>query len=315
MALPMIETGYKPEFGLGAVYQGFNAANADMSAEEELVKQFLANQRERQMQPLDIRKANLTNEGMVFDNMKKSLEGHQSQAMNTPELLQAFVADKQAGFNKNIRQDELDGLLHRFRKDAVPSQGQTLVADAGADAQLAGERQRILAMPDGPERRAAAEQYSRNVATRGYTPEFWGKNEVENTKGYWDLEKTGIMASAQRDAAHAGGKAAWAQALPVVRQELSSLEDKLTKLNNNALGDLIEQAVVTRGIPKGTQAYEDAKKTVKTEWRTQLEKELKAARENYNTVLQASGLFNSGTPVPASTSNSSSSSGRVIKLD
>ena len=53
----MIETGYKPEFGLGAVYQGFNAANADMSAQEELIKQFLANQREQQMQPLDIDKA------------------------------------------------------------------------------------------------------------------------------------------------------------------------------------------------------------------------------------------------------------------
>ncbi len=50
----MIETGYKPEFGLGAMYQGFNAANADQSAELELVKQFLANQREQQMQPLDV---------------------------------------------------------------------------------------------------------------------------------------------------------------------------------------------------------------------------------------------------------------------
>lgn len=54
MALPEISTGYKPEFGLGALYQGFNAGNADMSAQEELLKQFLANQREQQMQPLDV---------------------------------------------------------------------------------------------------------------------------------------------------------------------------------------------------------------------------------------------------------------------
>jgi hypothetical protein len=51
MALPTIDTGYKPEFGLGAVYQGFNAANAEQGAELELIKQFLANQREQQMQP------------------------------------------------------------------------------------------------------------------------------------------------------------------------------------------------------------------------------------------------------------------------
>ena len=53
MALPMIETGYKPEFGLGAMYQGFNAANADQSAELELVKQFLANQHAQVQNPLD----------------------------------------------------------------------------------------------------------------------------------------------------------------------------------------------------------------------------------------------------------------------
>ena len=65
MALPTIDTGYKPEFGLGAVYQGFNAANAEQGAELELIKQFLANQREQSMQPLDITKAQLTNDGCV----------------------------------------------------------------------------------------------------------------------------------------------------------------------------------------------------------------------------------------------------------
>lgn len=49
-----ISTGYKPEFALGALYQGMNAANQNMSAEEELIKQFLANQRELQTQPIDI---------------------------------------------------------------------------------------------------------------------------------------------------------------------------------------------------------------------------------------------------------------------
>lgn len=49
----MIETGYKPEFGLGALYQGFNAGNADQSAQEELLKQFLANQHAQVQNPLD----------------------------------------------------------------------------------------------------------------------------------------------------------------------------------------------------------------------------------------------------------------------
>ena len=56
MALPQIETGYKPEFGLGALYQGFNAANADQSAQEEIIKQFLANQQSQVMNPLDVQR-------------------------------------------------------------------------------------------------------------------------------------------------------------------------------------------------------------------------------------------------------------------
>jgi len=54
MAFAQIDTGYKPEFSLGALYQGFNAGNADQMAQEELIKQFLANQREQQMQPTDV---------------------------------------------------------------------------------------------------------------------------------------------------------------------------------------------------------------------------------------------------------------------
>ena len=147
MALPMIETGYKPEFGLGAVYQGFNAANADNSAELEIIKQFLANQREQQMQPLDIKKAQLTNEGMVFDNMVKGLQGAQANIQNTPEQLKLFAQDKTAGYNKNIRQDEIDGLLQPFKREMAPLQGQRQVNDANSDAVLSVMQNEIINMP------------------------------------------------------------------------------------------------------------------------------------------------------------------------
>lgn len=53
MAFNPIETNYKPNFGLGAYYQGINAANAKQLTEEDILKAFLANQREEQQQPLD----------------------------------------------------------------------------------------------------------------------------------------------------------------------------------------------------------------------------------------------------------------------
>lgn len=53
MAISQIETGYKPEFALGAMYQGENAANADMNNKLEFIKQYLANQHAQVQNPLD----------------------------------------------------------------------------------------------------------------------------------------------------------------------------------------------------------------------------------------------------------------------
>ena len=54
MAFQEISTGYKPEFTLGGLYQGYNAANAEEIDKQEMIKAYLANQREQQMQPLDV---------------------------------------------------------------------------------------------------------------------------------------------------------------------------------------------------------------------------------------------------------------------
>ena len=83
MPITPIETGYKPEFALGALYQGINAANAEQASQEDLIKQFLANQREQQMQPLDIQAAQL---GIPV----KQLAANQAEAMNNPEGINAW---------------------------------------------------------------------------------------------------------------------------------------------------------------------------------------------------------------------------------
>lgn len=86
MALPEISTGYKPEFGLGALYQGFNAGNADQSAQEEIIKQFLANQRSQQMNPLDVTRLQ---QQITMDKYKES-----------PEY-QQYMSDTQRGQSKS----------------------------------------------------------------------------------------------------------------------------------------------------------------------------------------------------------------------
>ena len=60
MGFQNIETGYKPEFGLGAVFAGINAGNNDQMAQLEILKQFLANQHAQNQNPIDEAQAQQT---------------------------------------------------------------------------------------------------------------------------------------------------------------------------------------------------------------------------------------------------------------
>lgn len=120
----MIETGYKPDGALGALYQGFNAANVDQSAELELIKQFLANQREQQMQPLDVEKAQqdlLANAFKTSDRyqtgMADMIEGQgysNLTAGKNAKALEAFTkAAKQAELESSTAKDTLFGKMFK----------------------------------------------------------------------------------------------------------------------------------------------------------------------------------------------------------
>jgi hypothetical protein len=124
MAFQSIDTGYKPEFSLGALYQGQNAANADASTEEELIRQFLANQREQQVQPIDIaqkmqdldagqyKTSPEYQEGMrntIFGQGKSNLSAGQKAEM----LLPFVQAAEKAKLGKEESSDQLLGNINR----------------------------------------------------------------------------------------------------------------------------------------------------------------------------------------------------------
>ena len=60
MAFNAIETGYKPEGALGALYQGYNAADAQSMNELDMIKQYLANQKQEQLNPIEVAQAQQT---------------------------------------------------------------------------------------------------------------------------------------------------------------------------------------------------------------------------------------------------------------
>lgn len=57
MAISKIDTGYQPEFALGALYQGENAAASQMDNQLNFIKQFLANQKAQELNPLEVQQA------------------------------------------------------------------------------------------------------------------------------------------------------------------------------------------------------------------------------------------------------------------
>lgn len=167
MALPMIETGYKPEGALGALYQGFNAGNADQGAELELIKQFLANQHAQVQNPLD---EQTTAQNLLASHYKTSPE-YQQGMTNTIEGqgLSSLTAGQNAQMLQPFKQ----------RVDQREAQNQFKVAD---------QRNQIYQIDDliqteqNPlQRMALMKERDRITRNLRETPEFTGKRELRET--------------------------------------------------------------------------------------------------------------------------------------
>lgn len=145
MALPQIETGYKPEFGLGALYQGFNAANADQSAQEEIIKQFLANQQSQQMNPLEI---------------QAKQQDIASGAYKTSPEYQTGMKEHAQGLGAlGLGQVDTQNLMTRFNKARVDAMNPNLSEEErNAAKQQAGVFGNFLASTD-PKNIAALQLY------------------------------------------------------------------------------------------------------------------------------------------------------------
>jgi hypothetical protein len=302
MALPQIETGYKPEFGLGALYQGFNAANADQMAQEEIVKSFLANQREQQMQPLDV-------QGKVFSNMQQDLLAQQAQAQNNPGMLKVFADSKQAGYDEAIRKNELGALLQPFAKQQIPLEQGAKTAQLGITKEIA-DYQRLLANgQDDNGNELTPEQ--RSIFTRkltdlnnmlGSTPELAGKTALENIKGQWDYDRTIDAANIQ---GAKGLQAAHSAAGKELAGLIKSYETQLTKLNTEE----IKQEVIMELVREKNRAPTETEITA----RVNAYKNSLTQRRNMYENLYKQHLTASGITVPESAP--APSTGSTIKYD
>lgn len=168
MALPEISTGYKPEFGLGALYQGFNAANADQSAQEEILKQFLANQRSQQMNPIDAMQA------------QQNLDA--GQYKTSPEY-QTGMRDMMSGQGmSNLAAGQTANALQPFKQRAEQAGLQNQQWDADTQSQVNQLNDLIMTEQNPLNRMAAVKRREGLLSQLKETPKFVGQRDLIETK-------------------------------------------------------------------------------------------------------------------------------------
>ena len=312
MGIENISTGYKPEFALGALYHGFNAANADEASQLELIKNYLANQKAQMELPT------------------AALEGSRSLLMGTPENVTAYaqgqlgtfadqaakgklasstvdknIAATNAGYDQKVDDRAIAKLMQPFKVNAAPYEGQALFDKTRGNAAVMGNQAGILTGMDElgqaytPNVLANMNKdYQRQVGVQGYTPEHWSKMAVEDIKGRWDVTKANIMAKAQTEAAKSGGKAAWAMALPHATSMITKTQQELADLENNPLSEHITHTLATRGLKQGTKEYNEAYKSQKDALRVELRKQLADGQKFLDEIRRASGLMGEGVATP-----------------
>jgi len=123
-----ITTGYTPEFALGALYQGMNASNANAQSQEDLLKAYLANQKEQYSQPLDQiiktwEASHAQDKLNDFDYRQKALEGYKGQ-MNSQiaagkKAMSTLDSDINATNEENYLKQYKGNLLRRFMDEQM----------------------------------------------------------------------------------------------------------------------------------------------------------------------------------------------------
>ena len=315
--LPQIDTGYKPEFALGALYHGMNAANTQQSAEMELIKQFLANNREEQMQPMEV--------GMKGFDFAKQQALH-----NNPNYLPQFVKGqigdsvvKEMQGNEATRKGELGNLLQPFAKQQIPIEQGTKTTQLQMQNELAQIDQLLgnggfdqFGNQATPEQMKTLGALRQQIVDRmGQTPELSGKIALEHIKGQYGLDEARLRGQYGVDAANAagqqGGRAAWAQAIGPATQLITQTQNALARLNSNEMDEQLAGMLATRGLKRGTEEFEAALKSEKDILRTELNRQLTEGNNFLQEVRRASGL----TGLPPTNNTQAGTAQNPIKLN
>ena len=253
-----IETGYKPEFGLGAWFAGQNAANTEAANEEELIKSFLANQRERQMQPIDVEKAQLgldparyesqlaqaksRNPNYIPEQLRGQIGQMQTQAAagEKAKTLLPFAIKAEQGTLENTAED--NSLMQQFKQiDGLIRQGGDIDPSSGLLVKFSPQQQQ-----------AAVQHRDSLMKSMMSTPKFAQDTALADSKYEAALTKQQMMNEAALERARLAAEA-----------KIKALEDKVNEptkynLEQAAVADIkqrVEAGIITPA--QATKEYAD----------------------------------------------------------
>lgn len=221
MAINQIETGYKPEFGLGAMWAGENAANAEMANQLDFIKQFLANQREQQMQPIDVSQAQQNLEAGQYKTTPEYQTGMRDtiSGQGMSNLAAGQTAAGLQPFKQRAEQLQLENAFGQQQNLAKIQEIDNALNDAEATFQP-GVRDKLLAA-----RTSLINRFKE-------TPEFAQKRELKETGTDSAEYIAELRAAAARRAAE---DKANALPKPLTMSQMEALyRDRLAKDPNDA---------------------------------------------------------------------------------
>lgn len=253
-----IDTGYKPEFGLGAYFAGQNAANAADLNQEELIRNFLANQQAKQTYDKDTQ----MNPLLIAEQRNKNTIGDYEAALATaknesPTYKNMLLKGTEGQMQSQITASEKGKALAPFQIAAEQAAAETdknrqgvLWTMQNLDKQLAAgggiDKDGLLLKPFSPTERAMV-QAQRDMLTNQLknTPEFAGKKELSDDKIEAQLEAMRLRMQGQLDAAESKAKAASEKFMSdkqLMAQQLKTYFDPTSTPEQKATA----QAILTR---------------------------------------------------------------------
>ena len=236
-----IETGYKPEFGLGAWFAGQNAANTEAANEEELIKSFLANQRERQMQPIDVEKAQLgldparyesqlaqaksRNPKYIPEQLRGQIGQMQTQAAagEKAKTLLPFAIKAEQGTLENTAED--NSLMQQFKQiDGLIRQGGDIDPSSGLLVKFSPQQQQ-----------AAVQHRDSLMKSMMSTPKFAQDTALADSKYEAALTKQQMT-----------NEAALERARIAYEAKIKAAEDKATEVTKYNIENLAAKNLIDR---------------------------------------------------------------------